>query len=103
MGESGWRVHLLDGPFDGSKTTLLAPGPVVDPPPYVEAYVCPCCLAVAVLDPTDPRCAELVKWGAGAGVIYAFIESEQIPTRRANYRWVQISARAAEEEVAVAG
>lgn len=103
MGESGWRVHLLDGPFDGSKTELLAPGPVVDPPPYVEVYVCPCCNAVAVLDPTDPRGAELVAYGADPGVVYAFIESAQIPTRWAHYRWVNISARAAEEEVAVAG
>lgn len=103
MGESGWRVHLLDGPFDGSKKELLSQGPLIDPPPYVEVYVCPCCLAVAVLEPSDPRGAELITWGAAPGVVYAFEESRQIPTRWAHYRWVQTATRTADEEVAVAG
>lgn len=103
MSESGWRVHLLDGPFDGSKTALLAPGPLIDPPAYVEVYVCPCCNAVAVLDPTDPRGDELLKYGAAPAVMYAFEESEQFPARWAHYRWVQSPPVGVAEEVAVVG
>jgi hypothetical protein len=98
MGESGWRVHLLDGPFDGEKRELLAAGWLPSPPSYVEVYVCPCCQAVAVLEPEDPRCDELVKYGAGPGVLYVFEESEERPSRWAHYRFIETKALAVSEE-----
>lgn len=103
MTESGWRVHLLDGPYDGAKRELLAAEPLVDPPSYVEVYVCPCCQAVAVLDPEDPRCDELVRYGANPAVLYVYEDSVQVPSPCAHYRFVESSAQAPKEELAVAG
>lgn len=101
---SGWRVHLLDGPYDGAKRELLAPEPLITPPNYVEVYVCPCCQAVAVLDPEDPRCDELLQYGAKPAVLYVFEESEQVPTRWAHYRFVETGTQAAKrEELAIVG
>jgi hypothetical protein len=103
MSESGWRAHLLDGPFDGAKRELLAPDLLVTPPNYVEVYVCPCCQAVAVLDPEDPRCDELLKAGAAPAVLYVLEDSVRLPTPWAHYRFVETSAKAPKEELAVAG
>lgn len=103
MAESGWRVHLLDGPFDGAKVGLLAQGPLVTPPSYVEVYVCPCCQQVAALEPEDPRCDELLKFGAAPAVLYVFEESKLEPTPWAHYRFIETRALAQEEEKAVAG
>lgn len=102
-GASGWRVHLLDGPFDGKKSELLAQEWLADPPSYVEVYICPCCGQTAILDPEDPRCDELVQYGAAPAILYVFVESALLPTRWAHYRFVETHALAAEEEVAVVG
>jgi hypothetical protein len=98
-----WRVHLLDGPFDGSRNDLLAPAPLAEPPTYVEVFICPCCDRIAVLDPIDPRTTELLAHGAAPGVMYVLEQVARVPTRWAHYRWIEAAVSMVDVEEEAAG
>ena len=57
-----WLVCLEDGPFDGRRQRI--PSSVNGPPATFNVCLCPCCGALALLEPDDHREDELLRRGA---------------------------------------